>query len=71
MKSLTPVLMVEEIEPVVAFWEALGFVKTFEVPDGDSLAFIGLQSGPVEIIVREPAGNVVTFAEMSVNEEEE
>jgi hypothetical protein len=127
MKTLTPVLMVEEIEPMIPFWEALGFVKILEVPDGDRLGFVGLLSGSVqimyqtvetvradapmiadspmggtmlfievddldavaeglgdteyliprrttfygadEIVVREPGGNIVTFAKMSGTEE--
>lgn len=50
MKKLTPVLNVEEIEPVLEFWERLGFERTMEVPDGDGLGFVGLSSGPVEIM---------------------
>lgn len=50
MKTLTPVLMVEEIEPLVPFWEALGFEKTMEVPEGDRLGFLGLRSGGVQIM---------------------
>ena len=128
VKTLTPVLMVNEIEPVIAFWEALGFVKTIEVPDGDKLGFIAPQSEGVQIMyqtketvakdseeiaatpmggnmmfltvddldvvaaalgdteylvprrttfygaegitVREPGGNVVTFAQMAGDQEE-
>jgi hypothetical protein len=60
MKRLTPVLPVNEIEPVLGFWEAVEALpgdverihprrKTFYVAD--------------EISVREPGGNAVTFAE--------
>lgn len=124
MKQFTPVLYVEEIEPVLPFWtERLGFELTAEVPEGDRPGFVILEKGPVqvmyqtrasvesdvpeladtpmrgtvlfvtvddldavqralegiepvvprrttfygadELIVREPAGNVVTFAEFS------
>lgn len=50
MKKLTPVLPVQAIEPVLAFWEALGFERTAEVPDGDTLGFVILGNGPVEIM---------------------
>lgn len=51
MKKLTPVLFVEEIEPVLSFWtERLGFEKTAEVPEGDRLGFVILRRGPVELM---------------------
>lgn len=35
IKRITPVLLVQEIEPLVPFWvDRLGFTKTIEVPDG-------------------------------------
>ena len=49
VKKLTPVLFVEKIESVLAFWiQHLGFIKTVEVPDGDKLAFVVLQQGTAE-----------------------
>jgi uncharacterized glyoxalase superfamily protein PhnB len=51
MKSLTPVLYVEEIEPVLSFWiDRLGFERTAEVPEGDRLGFVILQKGGVQIM---------------------
>lgn len=51
VKKLTPVLMVEAIEPVLPFWvDRLGFEKATEVPDGDRLGFVILTQGPVEIM---------------------
>lgn len=50
VKKLTPVLLVNEIEPCVDFWQRLGFVKTVEVPDGDKLAFVILHHGSVELM---------------------
>ena len=39
VKRITPVLLVNEIEPVIPFWvDRLGFAKTIEVPDGNKLA---------------------------------
>ena len=51
IKKLTPVLFVQEIEPVLPFWiEQLGFRKTLDVPDGDKLAFVILEKGHVELM---------------------
>lgn len=51
MQKLTPVLCVEEIEPVLPFWmERLGFRKTTEVPHGDRLGFVILENGGVQIM---------------------
>lgn len=51
MKRLTPVLYVEEIEPVLSFWtERLGFSITAEVPEGDHLGFVILEKGGVQIM---------------------
>lgn len=51
MKKLTPVVYVEEIEPVLPFWEGrLGFTRTVEVPEGERLGFVILQNGGVELM---------------------
>jgi uncharacterized glyoxalase superfamily protein PhnB len=51
MKKLTPVVYVEEIEPVLPFWtDRLGFQITAEVPEGDRLGFVILQNGEVEVM---------------------
>lgn len=50
VNKLTPVLLVEEVEPCVKFWERVGFGKTVEVPDGNKLAFVILQKGDVEVM---------------------
>lgn len=51
LKKLTPVLLVEKIEPVLPFWtEHLGFIKTVEVPEDDRLGFVILQQGNVELM---------------------
>lgn len=51
MKKITPVLYVEEIEPVLGFWmDRLGFEKTVEVPEGDRLGFVILSRGPVQLM---------------------
>lgn len=44
---------VEAIEPCLAFWvDRLGFQKTAEVPDGNSLAFAALQHGSTELMLQ-------------------
>ncbi|MBZ5722592.1 MAG: hypothetical protein LAO03_19815 [Acidobacteriia bacterium] len=50
VKKLTPVLLVEEVEPCVQFWAKLGFQKTVEVPEGNKLGFVILQKGDVELM---------------------
>lgn len=50
VKKLTPVLMVEAIEPCLAFWAALGFERTAEVPEGDRLGFVILTKDGVELM---------------------
>ena len=51
MKKLTPVLVVDAIEPVLSFWtDRLGFAKTAEVPDGSKLGFVILAKDGVEVM---------------------
>ena len=51
VKKLTPVLFAEDIAPCVTFWvDRLGFQKTMDVPDGNTLAFAMLQKGAVELM---------------------
>ena len=50
IKKLTPVLVVDAIEPVLPLWDALGFQRTAEVPHGDRLGFVILQSGTAELM---------------------
>ena len=51
MKTLTPVLLVDEIEPCLAFWtDRLGFQKVSEVPHGDRLGFVILVRDGVQIM---------------------
>jgi purine nucleoside permease len=47
VKKITPVLLVNEIEPILPFWiDRLGFTKTIEVPDGNKLGFAAFQKAP-------------------------
>ncbi len=51
MKKLTPILLVEEIEPCLPFWvDRMGFTKVAEMPDGDRLGFVILVRDGVEIM---------------------
>ena len=51
MKKLTPVLVVDAIEPCLPFWvDRLGFEKTIEVPEGERLGFVALEKDGVEIM---------------------
>jgi uncharacterized glyoxalase superfamily protein PhnB len=57
VKSLTPVLIVDEVEPCAEFWmQRLGFEKPQEVPGDDGkLVFCILQKDGVEIMYQTKA----------------
>ena len=55
IRQLTPVLLVEEIEPVLSFWERLGFERTTEVPEGDRLGFVILVRDDVQVMYQSRA----------------
>jgi uncharacterized glyoxalase superfamily protein PhnB len=52
MKKLTPVLVVDRVEPCVAFWtERFGFTVGNQVPGPDgSLVFASVEAGSVEVM---------------------
>ncbi len=51
VKKITPVLLVNEIEPILPFWvDRLGFTKTIEVPDENKLGFVAFQKGSAEVM---------------------
>jgi hypothetical protein len=50
MVSLAPVMVVDEIEPCMPFWEKLGFAKTAEVPEGSKLGFVMLVKDGVTVM---------------------
>lgn len=51
VKKITPVLLVDAIEPILPFWiDRLGFTKAIEVPDGNKLGFVDFQKGSVEVM---------------------
>jgi uncharacterized glyoxalase superfamily protein PhnB len=55
MQSLTPILLVDAIEPCLDFWKRLGFDVAVEVPEGDALGFVILKNGPVEVMYQSRA----------------
>jgi len=51
VKKIMSVLLVDEVEPCVRFWEErLGFEVAIEVPEGNKIGFISLQKGGVELM---------------------
>ncbi|MFL5554830.1 MAG: VOC family protein [Gemmatimonadaceae bacterium] len=52
LKQLTPVLIVDAVEPCVQFWtDRLGFELSNQVPDSDGkLIFASVQKGGIEIM---------------------
>ncbi len=56
-KKLTPILVVDAIEPCLAFWtDQLGFARTAEVPEGDRLGFVILAKDGVEVMYQTRSG---------------
>jgi uncharacterized glyoxalase superfamily protein PhnB len=60
LKQLTPVLIVEAVEPCLKFWvDRLGFAVTNQVPGPDGkLIFASVQLGPVEVMYQTRASVV-------------
>src|SRR5438270_12983877 len=52
LKQLTPVLIVDAVEPCIRFWtDRLGFEVSNQVPDTDGkLIFASVQKGGIEIM---------------------
>lgn len=55
MKTLTPVIFMDKVEPCLGFWEGLGFQRTMEVPEEDGLGFAAVASGGVEVMYQSRA----------------
>ena len=67
MKKLTPVYVVERIEPCLEFWVGrLGFEKVVEIPEGDALGFVILTRGNVEIMYQSLASVAKDIAALAV-----
>ena len=51
LNKLSPVLVVDAIEPCLSFWvDRLGFTKSVEVPDGSRLGFVILAKDGIEVM---------------------
>jgi hypothetical protein len=48
----TAVLFVEHVETSLPFFEAAGFKRTVEVPEGDALGFVILQADGAEVMLQ-------------------
>jgi hypothetical protein len=56
MKKLTPVILVDEIEPCLPFWtERLGFEVTVSVPQDDKIGFVILARDGLEVMYQSRA----------------
>ncbi|MGH9319884.1 MAG: hypothetical protein ACRD3V_08330 [Vicinamibacteria bacterium] len=67
VRKMTPVLVVERIEPSLALWvDRLGFEKTIEVPEGDHLGFVGLSRNGLEVMyqTRESVATEIATADL-------
>jgi len=64
----TPILHVKTVEPSLHFWtERFGFTATIQVPEGDHLGFVAIESGPIELMYQtyegmKGAGNLLAKA---------
>lgn len=50
IKKITPVLIVDGIEPLLPLWNSLGFARAVEVPHGDALGFVILVRDGIEVM---------------------
>ena len=65
MAVLTPILVVDEIEPCLPFWtERLGFTKSTEVPHEGRLGFVILERGGVEVMYQSKASLSVDLPQL-------
>ena len=47
----TPILHVKSVEPSLKFWtERFGFKSTVQVPEGNHIGFVALESGSIELM---------------------
>jgi hypothetical protein len=53
--KVTPLHIVDRIEPCLPLWQALGFEKTVEVPHGDRLGFVILVGNGTEVMLQTKA----------------
>ena len=66
LTQLTPVLIVEKVEPCLAFWvERLGFVSENHVPGEGGLVFASLKKDGIEIMYQTRASVVADAPAMA------
>jgi uncharacterized glyoxalase superfamily protein PhnB len=58
VKGLAPILIVNSIEPVLPFWERLGFTRTTTVPETEPYTFAIVASGGTEVMLQTRASGV-------------
>jgi hypothetical protein len=67
-KGLAPILIVDAIEPVLPFWERLGFARTMSVPETAPYRFAILANAGTEVMLQTRASCVEdTGPEMTQN----
>jgi len=64
-KRLTPVLLVDTIEPCLPFWDRLGWVNVAEVPHGDVLGFVILVKDGLEVMYQTRASVAADIAALT------
>jgi hypothetical protein len=52
IQSITPILIVEKIEPCLMFWERLGFHKIADVPHNNRLGFVMFTAGNQNLMLQ-------------------
>ncbi len=57
VESVTPILIVNAIEPCLDFWLRLGFQKIAEVPHGDRLGFVMFTNGSHNLMLQTEASS--------------
>ena len=68
MKKLTPIIVVDVIEPCLPFWtEQLGFELTGTVPREDAIGFAMMQKGGVELMYQNRASIDADLGSTSAN----
>jgi hypothetical protein len=55
IKKVTPLLVVDRIEPCLPLWESLGLASTVQVPHAGALGFVILAGKGVEVMLQSRA----------------
>ena len=66
-QKLTPVLMVERVEPCIPFWEKLGWMKVAEVPHEGTMGFAILVKDGVELMYQSRASVAADMAPLAAS----